>query len=113
MERDTAKLLMLPSRLGYVVHVGRHHVSWIGVAIFLLAGCGGSSPSGQSVASSPSPDQMTQRYVALVHSYWIAYKSVEGDVPTFARVCWGQLALSPSATHDPTASPGIPSVAGV
>ena len=30
---------------------------------------------------------MTQHYVALVHSYWIAYKKAEGDIPSLARVC--------------------------
>jgi len=63
------------------------HVSWIGVAVFLLAGCAGSGPPGQSAASLLSPDQMTQHYVALVHSYWIGYKKAEGDIPSLARVC--------------------------
>jgi hypothetical protein len=78
--------MILRSRLNHRFRAGSRHLTWIGVAAFLLAACGGSGPSGQH-ASSPSPDQMTQRYVALVHSYWIAYKTAEGDVPTFARIC--------------------------
>lgn len=78
---------------------------WIGVAVVLLLACGGSGPSGQRIGST-SPDKMTQQYVALVHSYWIAYKSAEGDVPTFVRVCWGGDEQKP-ATVDPVACRGI------
>jgi len=78
---------MLPSRCSHMARAARRHVGWIGVAAFLLAGCAGSGPAGQSAASSPSPDPMTQHYVALVHSYWIAYKKAEGDIPSLARVC--------------------------
>lgn len=78
--------MMFRSSLNRRFRAGSRYLSWFGVAVFLLAACGGSGPSGQH-ASSPSPDQMTQRYVALVHSYWIAYKTAEGDVPTFARIC--------------------------
>jgi hypothetical protein len=62
-------------------------MSCLGVGVVLLAGCGGPGPSGQSAPSSPSADQTTQRYVALVHNYWVAYKKAEGDIPSFARVC--------------------------
>ena len=76
----------------------RRRMSWIVVAVFLLAGCGGSGPSGQSAGSSPSPDQMTQRYVALVHRYWIAYKKAEGDIPSFADECgYYSVNVQPSA----------------
>lgn len=61
-------------------------VCWLGVAV-LLAGCAGSGQPGQSDAGSPSPDHTTQHYVALVHTYWIAYKKAEGDIPSLARVC--------------------------
>lgn len=73
---------------------------WTAVAVGLLLACGASGQSGQR-AGSTSPDQRTQHYVALVHGYWIAYKVAEGDVPTFARVCWGG-GISASAEHDPT-----------
>src|ERR1700687_4847123 len=69
---DTGKPVIFRSSLNRRFRTGSRRLSWIGVAVFLLAACGGSGPSGQH-ASSPSPDQMTQRYVALVHSYWIAY----------------------------------------
>jgi hypothetical protein len=97
---------VLQSRPNNRFRAGSRHRGWIGVAIFVLAGCGGSGPSGQSAASSPSPDQITQRYVALAHSYWIAYKSAEGDIPTFVRVCWGGDTQNP-ATVDPVACRGI------
>jgi len=72
---------------GYTARAAWRQVGRIGVAVFLLAGCAGSGPPGQSAAISPSADQMTQHYVALVHSYWIAYKKAEGDIPSLARVC--------------------------
>jgi hypothetical protein len=100
MDTETANVNDLRSWPNRVFRAGSPCLCWTGLALFLLAACGGSGPSGQH-ASSPSPDQMTQHYVALVHSYWIAYKSAEGDVPTFARVCWGQLTLSSSAEHNP------------
>lgn len=68
---------------------------WI-VAILVLAACGGCGPSGLP-SGSPSPDQ-TQRYVALVHSYWVAYKKAEGDIPSFADECgYYSVKVQPSA----------------
>jgi hypothetical protein len=87
MKRETANSAMLPSHASRSVRAASRYVSCIGVGAFLLAGCGGPGPSGQSAASSPSAAQTTQRYVALVHNYWIAYKKAEGDIPSFARVC--------------------------
>jgi hypothetical protein len=52
-----------------------------------LAGClqFGSAPpqpssSSETIAASPSPDLVTKNYVALVHNYWIQYKTAEGDL---------------------------------
>lgn len=59
-------------------------LGWI-VAIIVFGACGGTGPSGVH-PGSPTPDQ-TQRYVALVHSYWVAYKKAEGDIPSFADEC--------------------------
>jgi hypothetical protein len=75
-----------------------------------LAGCmqlgsASSQPSSspQTILASPSPDLVTKNYVALVHNYWIAYKTAEGDLDNIAgtsnamygsqdagRVCAGQ-----------------------
>jgi hypothetical protein len=72
---------------------------------FLIAGAltvscsggAGGSPA-QAAVKSPIPDPATQRYVALVHNYWMQYKDAEGNVPRFLRVCWGE--LSPNAPND-------------
>jgi hypothetical protein len=87
MEWDRAKSIMWPARPSHIARAAGRQVSWIGVAVFLLAGCTGSVPPGQPAASSPPPGQITQHYVALVHSYWIAYKQAEGDIPSLVRVC--------------------------
>jgi hypothetical protein len=84
------------------------HRSWIGVAVLLLAGCAGPGPSSQSVATSPSPDQTTQRYSALVHSYWIAYKKAEGDIPSLVRVCGYFVQVS--EVDPPACSPRIAAI---
>lgn len=66
----------------------------------LTVGCSGGtggSPA-QGAVKSPTPDPATQRYVALVHSYWMQYKDAEGNVPRFLKVCWGE--LSPNAPND-------------
>jgi len=68
------------------------------VAIIVLGACGGSGPSGV-LSGSPAPDQ-TQRYVALVHSYWVAYKKAEADIPSFADECgYYSVKVQPSACH--------------
>jgi hypothetical protein len=43
-----------------------------------FAACGGSPT--QAVVASPTPDSATRAYVALVHSYWMEYKTAEGDL---------------------------------
>jgi hypothetical protein len=48
------------------------------VAAGCLVACG--SPETQAVVTSPTPDSTTRNYVALVHNYWIAYKTAEGDL---------------------------------
>jgi hypothetical protein len=63
----------------------------------LLPACS-SSPT-QAVVTSPTPDPVTQRYVALAHSYWIQYKTAEGDIPRFVKACWG--ASSEVSPRDP------------
>ena len=56
-------------------------------AIVGLASCGGGGPSStgsaaqqKSQLSTPSPDLVTTNYIALVHNYWIQYKTAEGDL---------------------------------
>lgn len=44
--------------------------------------------------ASPTPDVVTTNYVALVHNYWIQYKTAEGNIQLFVTVCWG----NPSAS---------------
>ena len=65
--------------------------------------CGNSAANASPqppTPSQPAPDPVTQRYVALVHSYWVQYKAAEGVVPRFARVCWGQTSrVAPSDTR--------------
>ena len=70
------------------------------IAGTLTVGCSGGtgeSPA-QAAVKSPTPDPATQRYVALVHNYWMHYKDAEGNVPRFLRVCWGE--VSPNAPND-------------
>ena len=88
------------------------------LSAFALAGCmqlgsapsqAGSSP--QATPASPSPDLATKNYVALVHNYWIEYKTAEGDLDHIsgtnndpfgtqdaARACFGL--LSPLEAQD-------------
>jgi len=87
------------------------------VAIVGLAACGGGSPSSSGSAAekspsrSPSADVVTTTYVALIHNYWIQYKTAEGDLDHIsgtssapfgnqdaARVCFGL--ASPTAAQD-------------
>jgi hypothetical protein len=53
----------------------------IGIVV-MTVGCGGQRPSSTAglASGSPSPDLVTTNYVALVHNYWIQYKSAEGDL---------------------------------
>lgn len=75
----------------------RRQLGWIGGAVLLLSGCGGAGPADHPADSSPLPDR-TQGYVALVHSYWIAYKKAEGDIPSFADECgYHSAKVQPSA----------------
>ena len=66
----------------------------------LSVGCSGvtGGSTAQAVVKSPTPDPAAQRYVALVHNYWMQYKSAEGNVPRFLRTCWGELV--PNAPND-------------
>ncbi len=48
-------------------------------ALVVLAACGGSAASSNPTPT-PTPDSLTLRYIALVHKYWIAYKTAEGDL---------------------------------
>jgi hypothetical protein len=51
------------------------------LAAFLLissTACGSSPP--QAVVASPTQDSVARSYVALVHNYWIQYKTAEGDI---------------------------------
>jgi hypothetical protein len=45
----------------------------------LLAACsGGANTSSSTSVASPTPDSAA--YVALIHNYWIQYKTAEGDL---------------------------------
>jgi hypothetical protein len=63
--------------------------------IFVAGACGGSvatrTPSQSPVVASPTPDAVTQSYVALVHSYWLQYKAAEvaGAGRPAQFVCFG------------------------
>jgi hypothetical protein len=73
-----------------------------------IAACGGGTATS---TGSPTPNLVTKNYVALVHNYWIQYKTAEGDLDHIdgtsvapfssqdaARVCFGL--ASPTATQD-------------
>jgi hypothetical protein len=75
----------------------RRALAVAGILGTLLPAC--SSLPTQAVATSPTPDPVAQRYIALAHSYWIQYKTAEGNVPRFIHVCWGQ--LTPGDPNDP------------
>jgi hypothetical protein len=66
----------------------------------LTVGCSGATggSTAQAVVKSPTPDPAAERYVALVHNYWMQYKDAEGNVPRFLKVCWGE--ISPNAPND-------------
>jgi hypothetical protein len=59
-----------------------------------LVGCSGAggTSSKASVVASPTPDSVTQKYVALVHDYWTQYVRARGDGAT---VCWNAAAVDP------------------
>jgi hypothetical protein len=64
-----------------------------------LSACGGSST--QAVVHSPTPDSVSQTYVALVHNYWIQILAADeftNGVNVAARVCLGK--VSQSAASD-------------
>jgi hypothetical protein len=76
-----------------------------GVLIACLAACG-NTPGQQAVvsssaaSSSPTPDAATQKYVALIRSYWAGIQDADQFVNGFnlaAKVCHGD---SPSAPSD-------------
>ncbi len=88
-------------------------MAMVAILSALLLGCssaGGSSPT-KAVAASPTPDSLARNYVALVHNYWIQYKTAEGDLDHIsgtntgpfgdgdaARACFGL--QSPSLPQD-------------
>src|ERR1700686_3891896 len=54
--------------------------------------CGGSS--AQAVISSPTPDSVTQNYVALIRNYWIQIQTADeasSSANVAATVCLGQV----------------------
>jgi hypothetical protein len=50
----------------------------------LLAGCSGTAitPSSAPVVASPTPDEVTIKYIALVRDYWIQYETARADGAT-------------------------------
>jgi len=64
------------------------------ILVAVLAGCSnaGTAASTPSVAS-PTPDQVAQRYVALVHAFWIGEQAADvavGRSNLAAKVCLGR-----------------------
>jgi hypothetical protein len=69
------------------------------VLLIYSTACGGSST--RAVTALPTPDSVTRNYVALVHNYWIQYKTAEADpignvagqlsTADAARACFGLL----------------------
>ena len=76
---------------------GLHVAAVVSVLVVgCLSACG--SPSTQApatsptVAISPTPDALTQNYIALVHNYWIAWQAADGvanGINQAAVVCLG------------------------
>jgi hypothetical protein len=70
-----------------------------------LAGCGNTAGQGAAATpsaaiSSPTPDAATQKYVALIRSYWAGIQEADQFMNGFnlaAKVCHGD---SPSAPSD-------------
>jgi hypothetical protein len=75
----------------------------IGAVLLVTSACGSSSVSGQRSAASPTSDEATQAYVALIRAYWgdlhIADVTMDGaDVD--AKACLGEMSpTSPSDVH--------------
>jgi hypothetical protein len=69
--------------------IGPTAVSSILGAFFLisLSACGGSP--AHAVAASPTQDSVTRTYLALVHDYWIQYKTAEGDFDHISGISTG------------------------
>src|ERR1700687_3974364 len=61
----------------------------IAAACSQSAGVSQQRSSPQAVIASATPDQDTVNYVALVHNYWIQYKSAEGDLDHISGVSAG------------------------
>jgi len=73
----------------------------IGVVLLLATACGSSSTSNQRSSASPTPDQITQAYVASIRAYWaglhVADDAADGsDVD--AKACLGE--ISPTSPSD-------------
>ena len=70
-------------------------------ALLLIYSTACGSSSTQGVIASPTADSVTRSYVALVHNYWIQYKTAEADPigkvagefspADAARACFGLL----------------------
>jgi hypothetical protein len=73
------------------------------LASLVFTACGQQTSSPPAAKKSPTPDAATQKYVALVHQYWIDYNVAQRDIPTFVKVCWGSKTLSMSVPPDPNA----------
>jgi hypothetical protein len=76
-------------REGQMKTIDRMAVSSI-LGVFLLIGssaCGSSLT--QAVTGSPTPDSLARSYVALVHNYWIQYKTAEGDLDHISGISTG------------------------
>jgi hypothetical protein len=52
--------------------------SIIGAFLLVSSNACGNSPT-QSVAGPPTPDSVSRNYVALIHNYWVQYKTAEAD----------------------------------
>jgi len=62
------------------------------LSVLLVCSISCGSTSTQAVRS-PTADA-TEKYVALVHNYWIEYKKAEGDIPSLIRLCGYYSSLS-------------------
>lgn len=62
------------------------------LSVLLVCSISCGSASAPAV-QSPTPDA-AEKYVALVHNYWIQYKKAEGDIPSLVRVCGYYSSLS-------------------
>jgi hypothetical protein len=66
----------------------RCHLGIASVVTVLLVGCSSASgsPPTAIVATTPTPDAVTQSYVALVSNFWLQYRAAEVDA---AKTCFG------------------------